>query len=158
MATLKQEHRTFTVKATMVVSGDIPRVVIEDHIRTNLEEELDGLEIEIHGEAYNADEVWAVFTSEVKLEVNEIGVEFKNNPFCEGCGERHADFAAEIYVGGTGWCINCAEANGDITKSFAREIKKKEGKLLREYYNSMLASLGEETDDPEGEDITCGDE
>lgn len=149
--------REFSVTAKFKISGnDIPDFISEEHIISNLKSSIGNAvgEIELSSEWYDDsedDSVWSLFLyDDINIELNEYSVNYSSEPFCEHCGERWTDFAAEINYGGTSWCLNCFETEGILTEEEIKEISKEQKRLKKEFYQQRLDSL--KNDDDENDD------
>lgn len=151
------KNRTYIVTAKFKMSGFLPDKVTEEHIKSNIEDQLRkavsevALSSEYYDEESEPDEEWAVYLEdEVKIEMNEMAVRICNHPFCEHCGERYTDFGVEIFDGGTSWCLDCYLSGSNrenLSEEDIKEIRKRAKKFKQKLLLIELHKLESEDEE-----------
>jgi len=135
------KDRKFIVNVRFKISGEIPEYVTEEHIKSNIEDNINR-DVYLHGEYYNEDQEWLLGgDADVDIELKEYSVVYDESPFCEHCGKNHKDFAATISIGGISFCTTCANYDDDFDDKEIKEIEKIEKKELKKYYKKKLKEL-----------------
>ena len=128
--TMKEIERDFIVTAKMKFSGMLPNMVIKDHIESKIRNKIENTcnDIVLDGEYYgNYNMEWQIFLEgDVDINTMEYNITFREEPFCEHCGERYTDFGIEIEDQGTTWCLDCFYSNGHLSDKQYNELSIKE--------------------------------
>jgi len=66
--------------------------------------------------------------------MKKMKIEYVELPVCEGCGEGHKVFGTQIFDGFTFWCLDCWNADHNLSTEKYERILAEEKKRKQEYF------------------------
>lgn len=137
-----KEKVSYKVKASFMIEGEKFDFNDTDEITKEIEKQISGIGMDFdHVDTEEYDECYLDKVKNVKVEIKEFSYKIVALPFCEHCGEHHEEFGLEFFDGGTSWCLDCLNANEQLSDEEYNHYRREENEAYIKYLEKKLKKL-----------------